>query len=126
MYYAVDTSSFALLFTALADAFSHYTLGQVDLTTVILLAPGLLAGGFAGARLSHRIHADRLRKLFSLLLVLMAIVMILKQICLLLSVSKLFFVIFVVEPFEQYGKDSNFILCYSVYESPCIGHVVLP
>jgi len=77
MRYAVGTSSFALFFTALAGAFEHYRLGQVDLHMALLLAPGLVIGGRLGALAAHRVHPETLRRVFAGLLVLVAIKMLL-------------------------------------------------
>ncbi len=77
MKYAVGTSSLALFFTALAASFGHYRLGQVDLHTALLLAPGLLVGARIGALLVHRAHPRHLRKAFSVILVAVALRMLL-------------------------------------------------
>ncbi|ASJ10766.1 permease [Thermococcus sp. P6] len=73
MRYAIGTSSFALFFTALVGSIGHYSLGQVDVYTALLLSPGLLMGARLGALLTHRLHPEHLRKGFSVLLVVIAI-----------------------------------------------------
>ncbi|EEB74784.1 sulfite exporter TauE/SafE family protein [Thermococcus sp. AM4] len=77
MRYAVGTSSFALFFTALAGAFEHYRLGQVDLHMALLLAPGLIIGGRLGALAAHRVRPEVLRKAFAGVLILVALKMLL-------------------------------------------------
>ena len=75
--YAIGTSSVAIFFTAFAGAYEHYTLGQVSLKTALLLAPGLIAGAYIGARLAHRIRPRRLKLGFARILILIAIRMML-------------------------------------------------
>ncbi|NJE42219.1 sulfite exporter TauE/SafE family protein [Thermococcus sp. GR6] len=77
MRYAVGTSSLALFFTALAGSLGHYRLGQVDVHTALLLAPGLLVGARIGALLVHRLHPCHLRRAFSALLIIVALKMLL-------------------------------------------------
>ena len=77
MRYAVGTSSLALFFTALAGSIGHYRLGQVDLHTALLLAPGLVIGARIGALLAHHLHPEHLRRAFSVILVIVAIRMLL-------------------------------------------------
>ncbi|ASJ04489.1 MULTISPECIES: sulfite exporter TauE/SafE family protein [Thermococcus] len=76
--YAVGTSSLALFFTALVGTATHYTLGQVDVETALLLSPGLIIGAALGARLVPRLHPRRFKLLFSALLVLVAIRLLLR------------------------------------------------
>jgi len=78
IHYAIGTSSVALFFTALAGVIGHYALGQVHFDKAILLAPGLILGGFSGARLAHNTHPERLKIGFSLIFIIIAIRMILK------------------------------------------------
>ena len=75
--YAVGTSSLALFFTALAGTIGHYHLGQVDLETALLLAPGLVLGAYLGAVTAHRIHPSNLKRIFAVFLAVMAIKMLL-------------------------------------------------
>lgn len=74
--YSVGTSSVALFFTALAGTFGHYRLGQIDVSTALLLAPALIVGASVGARALHLIHPQKFKWAFSLLLLLMALRMI--------------------------------------------------
>jgi uncharacterized membrane protein YfcA len=75
--YAVGTSSLALFFTALAGTVAHFRLGQVDLNTALLLAPGLILGAHFGARLAHSIHPAKLRLGFAAILAIVALRMLL-------------------------------------------------
>ncbi|WP_048147913.1 sulfite exporter TauE/SafE family protein [Palaeococcus ferrophilus] len=75
--YAVGTSSLALFFTALAGTLGHYRLGHVDVSTALLLAPGLVIGASIGVHALHRLHPQKFKWAFSLLLLLMALKMIL-------------------------------------------------
>jgi len=79
IHYAIATSSFAIFFTSLAGALGHYSLGQVDLGKVILLAPGLIIGGYVGAKMSHKIKQEKLRKWFSIMLIMIGIMMLIKE-----------------------------------------------
>ena len=76
--YAVGTSSLALFFTALVGTATHIGLGQVDLQTALLLAPGLMMGAAVGARLVPKLHPRRFKILFSMLLILVAVRLLLK------------------------------------------------
>jgi uncharacterized membrane protein YfcA len=77
MRYAIGTSSLALFFTALAASIEHYRLGQVDLYTALLLAPGLILGARIGALTAHRVEPSILRKVFAVLLLVVVLRMIL-------------------------------------------------
>ncbi len=69
MRYAVGTSSLSLFFTALAGTVAHYRLGQVDVYTALLLAPGLIIGAHFGARAAHSVSPFKIRVAFAALLV---------------------------------------------------------
>jgi uncharacterized membrane protein YfcA len=75
MRYAVGTSSLSLFFTALAGTIAHYRLGQVSLSTALLLAPGLITGAHFGAKTVHSINPAKIRLGFAILLVLVALKM---------------------------------------------------
>lgn len=77
MRYAVGTSSLALFFTALVGSIGHYRLGQLDVHTAFLLAPGLIVGARIGALLVHRAHPEHLRRAFAIILVIVALKMLL-------------------------------------------------
>jgi len=63
-------------FLAAAGAATYARAGEVDLTVAALLAAGALIGAPLGARLMHRISADRLKAGFGALLVVVGIVMV--------------------------------------------------
>ncbi|ASJ03466.1 permease [Thermococcus profundus] len=73
MRYSVGTSSLSLFFTALAGTVGHYRLGQVSLSTALLLAPGLIAGAHVGARTAHSINPARIRLGFAVILIAVAL-----------------------------------------------------
>ncbi|WP_297421270.1 sulfite exporter TauE/SafE family protein [Thermococcus sp.] len=75
MRYAVGTSSFSLFFTALAGTIGHYRLGEVDIRMALLLAPGLIVGAHYGALTVHRVKPSIIRRLFAVLLVIIAVKM---------------------------------------------------
>jgi uncharacterized membrane protein YfcA len=77
MRYAVGTSSLSLFFTALAGTIGHYRLGQVDLHTALLLAPGLIIGAHYGALTVHRVRPVLIKRIFAVLLVIVALKMLL-------------------------------------------------
>ncbi|ASJ07035.1 sulfite exporter TauE/SafE family protein [Thermococcus pacificus] len=77
MRYSVGTSSLSLLFTALAGTIAHYRLEQVDVNMVLLLAPGLMLGAHYGALTVHRVEPSLIRRLFAVLLVIIALKMLL-------------------------------------------------
>ncbi len=77
MRYSVGTSSLSLFFTALAGTIGHYRLGQVDLHMALLLAPGLILGARAGALTVHRVRPVLIKRVFAVLLVIIALRMLL-------------------------------------------------
>jgi len=70
------TSLAAGAFLAAAGAATYASAGEVDVLTAALLAAGALVGAPLGARLMHRIPADRLKVAFGVLLTTVAIVMV--------------------------------------------------
>ena len=76
---AVATSSFAIIFTASSGALKHFFLGNVNLRALVLLVPGLIAGAQIGAFIAKRMRAKRLRWLFSLVVLALAIRMIIRS-----------------------------------------------
>jgi len=75
--YAVGTSSFALFFTSLAAAYTHYTLGQVDIIITLTVTPGLIIGSLIGAYLVSKVPSEKLKIGFAGLLVIIALKMLL-------------------------------------------------
>lgn len=56
-------------------AFQYYQKGFVDIKTALIMAVFFVAGGFLGAKLATQISQDLLKKIFALLLVVIAIKM---------------------------------------------------
>ncbi|AIF69995.1 permease [Palaeococcus pacificus DY20341] len=78
IHYAVATSSFAIVFTALSGATKHYLLGNVELSWLVLLVPGLIVGAQIGARVAKRTKASSLKRAFAGVMLILALRMILK------------------------------------------------
>lgn len=78
IHYAVATSSFAIVFTALAGALKHYAMGNVETQWLVLLVPGLIIGAQLGAGIARRTKASSLKKAFAVVMTLLALRMILK------------------------------------------------
>ncbi|WP_297515384.1 sulfite exporter TauE/SafE family protein [Thermococcus sp.] len=78
IHYAVATSSFAIVFTALAGALKHYAMGNVETQWLVLLVPGLIIGAQLGAGIARRTKASSLKKTFAIVMFLLALRMILK------------------------------------------------
>jgi len=78
IHYAVATSSFAIVFTALAGALKHYAMGNVETQWLVLLVPGLIIGAQLGAGIARRTKASSLKKAFAVVMALLALRMILK------------------------------------------------
>ena len=74
-HHAHATSLAAGAVLAAAGATTYAMAGEVDFGTAALLAAGALLGAPLGARLMHRISADRLQVAFGVMLVCVAIVM---------------------------------------------------
>lgn len=75
MHLAVGTSLVAVLGNAFGGTLSHLILGYgPTLATIgIPLALGAVPGTYLGAKLAHRIHADRLKRIFGAALILVGI-----------------------------------------------------
>ena len=62
---AVGTSLAAIVFIALASAYKHHTLGNVDLKLAALMAVGAIVGGwFIGAPLADKMPGATLKQSF--------------------------------------------------------------
>lgn len=79
IHYAVATSSMAIALTSITSALTHYTLGNVDLQFLALLAPSLIIGAQTGASLARRTKSTTLRKGFVITLWFIAMRMVLKS-----------------------------------------------
>jgi len=76
MHLAVATSMFIMIFTSLAGAATHFTLGNVLLESMILLCIGIVFGTQVGAYLSKRTSGKNLRRIFGIVVILVGILMI--------------------------------------------------
>ena len=72
------TSLAAGLFLAAAGGATYAISGEVDLLAGGLLAAGALLGAPVGARIMHRVSADRLKISFGVLLLAVAVVLVLR------------------------------------------------
>lgn len=80
IHYAVATSSMAITITSITSALTHYTLGNVDLQLLTLLAPSLIVGAQVGALTAKKTKSRTLRKGFTVTLWFIAVRMLLKGI----------------------------------------------
>ena len=71
------TSLAAGIFLGAAGGLTYALAGEVDLQVGALLAAGALVGAPVGARIMHRLPADRLKIAFGVLLVALSLVMVL-------------------------------------------------
>jgi uncharacterized membrane protein YfcA len=78
IHLAVATSMFIMIFTSLAGAATHFTLGNVHLEYMALLCVGIIFGTQLGAYASKRISGKNLRRIFSIIVILVSILMIQK------------------------------------------------
>lgn len=78
MHLAVATSMFIMIFTSLAGALTHFTLGNVHLEYMILLCIGIVFGTQLGAYASKRTSGKNLRRIFGIIVILVSILMIQK------------------------------------------------
>jgi uncharacterized membrane protein YfcA len=74
------TSNLMIGVTAAASAGLYFARGQIDPFIAAPVAVGVLLGALAGARLLPRLHADRLRTAFVIVLLIISIQMIVKGI----------------------------------------------
>ncbi|MEM4718684.1 MAG: sulfite exporter TauE/SafE family protein [Nitrososphaerota archaeon] len=75
MHVAVATSTLMIALTALSGAIGHILLGHVKLIELLALAPGIIAGAQLGASAARRTSSPVLRKMFSSVLIVMAIIL---------------------------------------------------
>lgn len=80
VHFAVATSLLAIIPTSIAGASTQAALGNISLTYVTLYGAGAVVGAYAGAILSPRIHADHIKKVFGILLIGIALLMIQQKI----------------------------------------------
>lgn len=75
---AAATSNFVIGVTAVASAIVYYSRGEVSPLISAASVLGVFAGSRIGSVISGRIHAERLRKVFAVVMMLVAIQLILK------------------------------------------------
>ena len=78
LHAAVATSMFTMVFTTLSGVAQHWTLGNVNLEYVLLLAPGALVGAQMGAWLCKRISGEKLSLFFAVIVLVVSVQMIVK------------------------------------------------
>ncbi|MDD1693403.1 MAG: sulfite exporter TauE/SafE family protein [Methanoregula sp.] len=76
LHLAVATSLLAIIPISMTGAAVHATLGQVSLPYLAVYGAGAGIGAFTGASLAPRIPANRIRQVFGVLLIVIAIIMI--------------------------------------------------
>ena len=65
---SVGTSVYMVGMTSVATAFTYYARGKIDPTLVVPALIGVFVGGQLGSRLTRRVRAQRLSRLFALIL----------------------------------------------------------
>lgn len=75
---AIATSNFMIGITAATSAIIYYQHGYIDPTVAVPTALGILIGAQAGSRLGGKIRSESLKKIFSVVLVLFAVIMFVK------------------------------------------------
>lgn len=75
MQAAIGTSLATIVFTALASVRAHQARGAVRWSVFWQLTPGIVAGGFVGAAVAHRLPGHFLKTLFGVFLLLVALQM---------------------------------------------------
>jgi uncharacterized membrane protein YfcA len=77
MQMALATSLASIILTSGSSALNHLKLGNVDLSIVRWLIPGVVFGGFIGSYIAELIPSDYLPKVFGAIVMLLAIQMLL-------------------------------------------------
>lgn len=77
MHIALATSLACIVLTSGSSARSHLRLGNVDVSLVRLLAPGMVLGGIAGSAVAEWVPADWLPRIFAGIVLLLALQMLL-------------------------------------------------
>jgi hypothetical protein len=76
IHFAVATSLLTIIPTSLAGASTHAILGHISLPYLALYGAGASVGAYTGATLAPRIHADTIKRVFGILLLIIAVIMI--------------------------------------------------
>tara|TARA_R110002124_G_scaffold64985_2_gene177324 strand:+ start:132760 stop:133572 length:813 start_codon:yes stop_codon:yes gene_type:complete len=80
MHLAIGTSLATIIPTAMSSSYVHYRHGAIDMAWLRLLAFGVVAGAFIGGAVALALSTDTLRRIFAVLLFLMAILTVKKKI----------------------------------------------
>ncbi len=64
MQLAVGTSLATIMFTSISSALTHHRLGNVQVSTWLFLAPGIVVGALLGAVVADALPTDTLRRVF--------------------------------------------------------------
>jgi hypothetical protein len=76
VHFAVATSLLTIIPTSITGATTHALLGHLSLPFLIVYGTGAAAGAYAGASIAPRIPADHISKVFGILLIGIALLMI--------------------------------------------------
>ncbi len=76
---AIATSNFMIGITAATSAIIYYLHGYINPTVTIPTALGVLIGARVGSRLGGKLHSENLKKIFSVVLVMFAVIMFIKS-----------------------------------------------
>lgn len=78
MHVAIATSTLMIALTAISGTIGHLLLGHVKLIELLALAPGIIAGTQLGASTAWRIRSPTLRIIFSLALIIIAMILLVR------------------------------------------------
>lgn len=73
IYVAIATSSLMITITSTVAFVSHAFLGNIEFQYLLFTVPGVILGAQLGAKTSEKIHSQILRKMFSLVLLMVAV-----------------------------------------------------
>lgn len=73
VHMAVATSLMTIVVTSMSSIFAHWRLGNISVSAVYRLVPGLMLGSFSGALLASSISGDKLQVCFAIFAIVMAL-----------------------------------------------------
>ena len=76
IHVSIATTVFMGIFCSSAGSIVHFILGNISYPTVVFLCIGVFVGGHLGARTSRKIKAEKLRKIFGFIILIIALRMI--------------------------------------------------
>lgn len=79
IHVAIATSSLMIIVTSSTALAAHAALSNIEYRYLIFSVPGVILGAQLGARMSKRSSSETLRKIFSLLLILVALIILLRE-----------------------------------------------